>query len=64
MENDKQYELGRMAYAAYGSHVGWVNFQGDRMPYFEDLTPKIKEAWQAAAEMVIKYVMKLKKEGE
>lgn len=60
VENDKQYELARMAYAAYGSHVGWKNFQGDRMPYFEDLTPTIKEAWQLAAEMVVKYVMRAK----
>lgn len=58
MENDKQYKLARMAYAAYGSHVGWKNFQGERMPYFEDLAPLIKEAWQSAAEMVIKYAMR------
>lgn len=62
MVNDKQYKLARLAYAAYGSHVGWKNYQGDRMPYFEDLTPKIKEAWQASAEMVVKYVMRNEEE--
>lgn len=55
MENE-QYKLARLAYSAYGSHVGWKNFQGDRMPYFEDLTPTIKDAWQASAEFVVKYV--------
>lgn len=63
MESDQQYKLARLAYAAYGSHVGWKNFQGDRMPYFEDLTPVIKQAWQASAEIIVKYVMRTQ-EGE
>lgn len=62
MENDEQYKLARLAYAAYGSHVGWKSFQGDRMPYFEDLPATVKEAWQASAEMVVKYVMRVKEE--
>ena len=55
MENS-QFKLAQLAYAAYGNHVGWRNFQGEKMPYFEDLSPRIQEAWQAAAEMVVKYV--------
>jgi hypothetical protein len=62
VDKDENYKLARMAYAAYGSKVGWKNFQGDRMPYFEDLTPVIKEAWQASAEIVVKYVMRTKED--
>jgi len=63
VDNDENYKLARMAYAAYGSKVGWKNYLGERMPYFEDLTSVIKEAWQSAAEMVVKYVRKVE-EGE
>lgn len=53
---NKHYKLAQLAYAAYGNHVNWKNFQGDAMPYFDDLPIRIQGAWQAAAEMVVKYV--------
>lgn len=61
MENS-EFKLAKLAYAAYGSRVGWKNFRGDRMPYFDDLTPLTKEAWQSAAEIIVKYVMRGKEE--
>jgi hypothetical protein len=40
---------GQEAYRAYGDVVGWQNYQGLPMPSWENLTPKIREAWVAAA---------------
>lgn len=37
------------AYSAYGDSVGWVNFQGEKMPPFSALSLKQQAAWYAAA---------------
>lgn len=41
-------DLARTAYDAYGASVEWKNYQGLPMPTFEDLPPRIKDAWVAA----------------
>lgn len=43
------------AYAAYGAVTDFKNFQGNPMPKFEDLTPQIKLAWDAACEGVLRH---------
>lgn len=42
-------ELARQAYEAYGKVTDFKNYQGLPMPKWEDLTPKIREAWEAAS---------------
>jgi hypothetical protein len=37
----------KQAYQAYGSVTNWKNYKGDPMPSFEELPPKIQEAWGA-----------------
>ena len=43
-----ELEITRLAYRAYGDVVEWRNFRGDRMPDFDDLPPRIRDAWRAA----------------
>lgn len=45
-------DIGEIAYIAYGNYVEWKNFQGERMPDFADLPPKIQNAWRVSAEAV------------
>ena len=45
-------ELGKIAYNAYGDNRGWVTFNGDAMPTWEEQTPELREAWDAAAQAV------------
>jgi hypothetical protein len=40
---------GQDAYTAYGDVVGWRNFQDLPMPAWENLPPKIRAGWIAAA---------------
>lgn len=40
---------GRIAYTAYGRITDFKNFRGEPMPAFDDLPPKIREAWISAA---------------
>jgi hypothetical protein len=44
--------LARAAYQSYGAVTDFKNYQGLPMPEFDALTPKIREAWQAAASRV------------
>ncbi len=39
----------REAYHAYGGVTDFKNYQGLPMPQWSDLTPKIRDAWVAAA---------------
>lgn len=39
---------GQRAYMAYGEKVGGKNYQGLPMPAWENLTPLIRDAWEAA----------------
>lgn len=43
------------AYAAYCVVTDYKNYQGKPMPEFEDLTPQIKLAWDAACEGVLRH---------
>lgn len=43
----------RLAYTAYGKVTGFRNFRGDPMPMFDDLPEQIREAWVAAAGVVL-----------
>lgn len=43
---------GEVAYNAYGDNRNWVVFSGDKMPVWEDQSPELKEAWEAAANAV------------
>ena len=49
-------DLAKIAYAAYGDYVDWKNYQGLPMPKWEDLTDKIRGAWEAAAGAVAETV--------
>lgn len=41
--------LAKQAYHAYGEVTDFKNYQGLPMPDWNDLTPTIQQAWQAAA---------------
>ncbi|GEM_PF-3452032 len=41
-----------IAYNAYGSVVGFKNYQGHPMPSFDQLPETIKQAWEVAARTV------------
>lgn len=43
---------GQIAYEAYADETGWRNYQGNMMPEWKDLPPKIRAAWEAAAHAV------------
>ncbi len=45
-------DLARIAYAAYGQTTDFKNYQGLPMPAYDDLTDKIKSAWEAAVTAV------------
>ena len=41
-------DIAASAYRAYGYKVGWENYQGLPMPQWDELTPAIRGAWEAA----------------
>jgi len=45
-------DLGEIAYNAYGDNRGWVVFSGAPMPTWEEQSPELREAWDAAAQAV------------
>jgi hypothetical protein len=49
MDKEEMNLLARQAYYAYGSVTDFKNFQGNPMPEWEQLPPKIQEAWGAAS---------------
>ncbi len=51
MSEEKSYWEIRASnlYHAYGSVTDWLNYAGLPMPAWDDLSDKIKAAWQAAA---------------
>lgn len=51
-ERLQMIELGKVAYDAYGKARGWVVFNGDPMPAWEEQSPELREAWDAAAQAV------------
>jgi hypothetical protein len=47
-------EITKDSYAAYGETVGWKNYAGLPMPTWEELPPKIQEAWRAATKETLR----------
>lgn len=39
----------RIAYTAYGRVTDFKNFRGEPMPEYDNLPPKIQQAWEKAA---------------
>lgn len=54
---------GRAAYLAYRDAVGGVAVNGDPIPGWEGLLPRIREAWRAAADAAV-MVTDLRAEGK
>ena len=46
-------EYAQLAYAAYGKVTDFKNYQGLPMPKWEELPPKIQEAWVAAVREIV-----------
>lgn len=51
----EQAPLAKLAYEAYGKVTDGKNYQGLPMPSWEDLTDKIREAWDAAVTEVLRH---------
>jgi hypothetical protein len=43
------YRIGKRGYEAYASSADWKNFQGNKMPEWEELPEAIKTHWIRAA---------------
>jgi hypothetical protein len=48
------------AYNAYGEVTGFKNYAGLPMPKWEELTPRIQEAWRAAVSNVATNLLKMR----
>lgn len=57
-------ELARIAYEAYGKTTDFKNYQGLPMPTYDDLTNKIKAAWEAAVTAVAMNVLDIHNSNE
>ena len=44
---------GEIAYRAYCEKVNWKSVGGDPLPHYSDQFPRLKEAWEAAANAVL-----------
>ncbi len=44
--------LGQIAYHAYGRSTNFRNFQGNKMPGWEELPEPIKNAWIASGQAI------------
>ena len=49
-----QYHFARIAYNAYCEKRQWKSVRGDPLPTFDAQSLELKEAWQAAADAVLK----------
>lgn len=49
-------EMAFELYTAYGRSTGFLNYQGNPMPSWADLTPAIRAAWEAAAQGAIRFI--------
>jgi len=49
LSQEKSEDLARQAYEAYGATTDHKNFLGQPMPTWEQLPPKIQQAWVAAS---------------
>lgn len=50
-------DLAKAMYLSYGETTEFKNYQGNPMPDWKDLTPKIQGAWEAAACRAIGYMI-------
>jgi len=49
----KNYDLAKIAYAAYSQQTGGISLiSGDKLPDFWELRAEIQDAWWSAAEAV------------
>jgi hypothetical protein len=48
-------ELARIAYHAYGKTTSFKDYQGNPMPVWDDLPPKIQEAWANASNAILNF---------
>lgn len=44
--------LGRIGYEAYGDVADWKNYEGKRMPSWDELPEDIRVKWTAAAKAI------------
>ena len=49
--------LGELAYSTYCAAVGGVSVKGDKLPTYDEQSPKIAEAWNLAAQSVVAEVI-------
>lgn len=49
-------ELGKVAYDAYGNSVQWKTVSGHQMPLWEEQHPRLKAAWDSAAQAVARRI--------
>lgn len=54
--NDKQEQLGIIAYEAYGDSVGWKSYNDETMQCWADLPQCIQLAWAVAAAKVTRQI--------
>ncbi|GAA0528709.1 hypothetical protein GCM10010172_06640 [Paractinoplanes ferrugineus] len=45
-------DLAKIAYRAYGESTDFKNFRGEPMPAWDELGPRIQNAWVAAASAI------------
>ena len=48
----RNYDLAKIAYAAYAKSTNNKNFKGEEMPTFDELPIKIQDAWWEATNAV------------
>jgi hypothetical protein len=61
--NENDY-LGRLAYYAYGEHVGGFDVHGVPLPNWEALRPRRQSAWTRAARLAAAYDRYVRDQGE
>lgn len=52
-------ELGQLAYEAYAGSVFGRSVRGEPLPPWEELGPKVQNAWEIAAEAVARKALRL-----
>lgn len=52
MSNNKT--LGQIAFEAYGDNREWRDWRGNAMPQWSEIREDIQEAWEVAAQAVVK----------
>ena len=55
--NQDHRDYPQIAYEAYGDYVGWVSYNNEHMPTWQNLPQRIRDAWESAALAVRKAVL-------